>query len=47
MILKGKTKSQLLLMAEDGGLEIPAQLSKAEIVANIITNYDSITKKKI
>jgi len=47
MILKGKTKSQLLLMAEDGGIEIPAQLSKAEIVANIIANYDSITKKKI
>ena len=47
MILKGKTKSQLLLMAEDGGVEIPAQLSKAEIVANIIANYDSITKKKI
>ena len=47
MILKGKTKSQLLSMAEDGGVEIPAQLSKAEIVANIIANYDSITKKKI
>ena len=47
MILKGKTKSQLLLMAEDGGLEIPAQLGKAEIVANIIANYDIITKKKI
>ena len=47
MILKGKTKSQLLAMAEDGGIEIPAQLSKAEIVANIIANYDSITKKKI
>jgi len=47
MILKGKTKSQLLSMAEDGGIDIPAQLSKAEIVANIILNYDSITKKKI
>lgn len=47
MILKGKTKSQLLSMAEDGGVEIPAQLGKAEIVANIIANYDSITKKKI
>jgi hypothetical protein len=47
MILKGKTKSQLLQMADDGGMEIPAQLSKAEMVANIIANYDSITKKKI
>jgi hypothetical protein len=46
-ILGGKTKSQLLQMALDGGIEIPAQLTKAEIVANVITNYDSITKKKI
>jgi hypothetical protein len=46
-ILGGKTKSQLLQMALDGGIEIPAQLTKAEIVANVIANYDSITKKKI
>ena len=46
-ILGGKTKSQLLQMALDGGVEIPAQFSKAEIVANVIANYDSITKKKI
>ena len=46
-ILGGKTKAQLLQMAADGGIEIPAQLSKADIVANVIANYDSITKKKI
>tara|TARA_B100001057_G_scaffold451635_1_gene494822 strand:+ start:14089 stop:15843 length:1755 start_codon:yes stop_codon:yes gene_type:complete len=46
-ILGGKTKAQLLQMAADGGIEIPAQLSKADIVANVIQNYDSITKKKI
>ena len=46
-ILGGKTKSQLLQMALDGGVEIPAQFPKAEIVANVIANYDSITKKKI
>ena len=34
-------------MAADGGIEIPAQLTKADIVANVIANYDSITKKKI
>ena len=47
MILKGKTKSQLMAMAQDGGIELPAQYSKAEMVANVIQNYDSITKKKI
>ena len=46
-ILGGKTKAQLMQMALDGGIELPAQLSKAEMVANVITNYDSITKKKI
>ena len=46
-ILGGKTKAQLLQMPADGGIEIPAQLSKADIVANVIANYDSITKKKI
>ena len=46
-ILGGKTKSQLMAMAQDGGIELPAQLSKADMVANVITNYDSITKKKI
>lgn len=46
-ILGGKTKAQLLRMASDGGLDLPAQLTKAEIVANVISNYDSITKKKI
>ena len=46
-ILGGKTKAQLLQMAADGGIEIPAQLTKADIVANVIANYDSITKKKI
>jgi hypothetical protein len=46
-ILGGKTKAQLMQMALDGGIELPAQLSKAEMVANIIQNYDSITKKKI
>ena len=46
-ILGGKTKAQLLQMAADGGIEIPAQLTKADIVANVIQNYDSITKKKI
>ena len=46
-ILGGKTKAQLMQMAMDGGIELPAQLSKAEMVANIIANYDSITKKKI
>ena len=46
-ILGGKTKAQLMQMAIDGGIELPAQLSKAEMVANVITNYDSITKKKI
>ena len=46
-ILGGKTKSQLMAMAQDGGIELPAQYSKAEIVANVIANYDSITKKKI
>jgi len=45
-ILGGKTKSQLLQMALDGGVEIPAQFSKAEIVANVIANYETITKKK-
>ena len=34
-------------MALDGGIELPAQLNKAEMVANVIANYDSITKKKI
>ena len=47
LILGRKTKAQLLQMASDGGIEIPAQSSKAEIVANVIANYDSITKKKI
>ena len=46
-ILGGKTKSQLMAMAQDGGIELPAQYSKAEMVANVIANYDSITKKKI
>ena len=46
-ILGGKTKAQLMQMSLDGGIELPAQLSKAEMVANVITNYDSITKKKI
>ena len=46
-ILGGKTKAQLMQMAMDGGIELPAQLSKAEMVANVIANYDSITKKKI
>jgi len=46
-ILGGKTKAQLMQMALDGGIELPAQLSKAEMVANVIQNYDSITKKKI
>jgi len=46
-ILGGKTKAQLMQMALDGGIELPAQLSKAEMVANVIANYDSITKKKI
>ena len=46
-ILGSKTKTQLIKMAEDGGYELPAQLTKAEMVANIITNYDTITKKKI
>ena len=46
-ILGGKTKAQLMQMALDGGIELPAQLNKAEMVANVITNYDSITKKKI
>ena len=46
-ILGGKTKAQLMQMALDGGIDLPAQLSKAEMVANVITNYDSITKKKI
>ena len=45
-ILGGKTKAQLMQMAMDGGIELPAQLSKAEMVANVIANYDSITKKK-
>ena len=46
-ILGGKTKAQLMQMALDGGIDLPAQLSKAEMVANVIANYDSITKKKI
>ena len=46
-ILGGKTKSQLMAMAQDGGIELPAQYSKAEMVANVIADYDSITKKKI
>jgi len=46
-ILGGKTKAQVMQMAMDGGIELPAQLSKAEMVANIIANYNSITKKKI
>ena len=46
-ILGGKTKAQLIQMALDGGIELPAQLTKAEMVANVIQNYDSITKKKI
>ena len=46
-ILGGKTKAQLMQMALDGGIELPAQLGKAEMVANVIANYDSITKKKI
>lgn len=46
-ILGGKTKAQLMQMAMDGGIELPAQLSKAEMVANVINNYDNITKKKI
>ena len=46
-ILGGKTKAQLMQMAMDGGIELPAQLSKAEMVANVIANYDNITKKKI
>lgn len=46
-ILGGKTKAQLMQMALDGGIELPAQLSKAEMVANVVNNYDSITKKKI
>ena len=45
-ILGGKTKAQLMQMALDGGIDLPAQLSKAEMVANVIANYDSITKKK-
>ena len=46
-ILGSKTKAQLMQMAIDGGIELPAQLSKAEMVANVIANYDNITKKKI
>ena len=46
-ILGGKTKAQLMQMALDGGIDLPAQLSKSEMVANVIANYDSITKKKI
>ena len=46
-ILGGKTKAQLMQMALDGGIDLQAQLSKAEMVANVIANYDSITKKKI
>ena len=40
-ILGGKTKAQLLQMAADGGIEIPAQLSKADIVANVCLLYTS------
>ena len=34
-------------MALDGGIELPAQLSKAEMVANVITNYDTVSAKNL